>query len=330
MGTPAQGHKSYMQFGREAAYGTGVAATHRLGFVSSSVEPVLGFVRDNTLNDAVVRSAIYPVGQFARGQIEMVLDYAGLLLLFDGVFGTGTFGSTGGTTTGAGPYTHVFTEKSLLNSYTIELIEGNVPANKCQRLIGAKIVGMTVRGEAGQGDNALVRVIWDIIAKEKQTDQTPTGALTAVSRTSVLFHQATTVDDGTADSSADVRLRSFELALVSPVAEDRFYFGSTTIDEPLRSDFVAPTLRLVKEFQTKTLIDAFKAGTSGSPQLVFTSGTNVITIEMGTAKATAYTHPVSGYGIVTQEVTWEGLQTAGPPVYGVKFTVVNSQATIVT
>lgn len=329
MGTPAQGHKSYMQFGREATYGTAVPATHRLGFVNSNVEPEIGIVRDNTLNDAVVRSSIYPVGELARGTIEMVLDYAGLLLLFDGVMGTGTFGANGGSTTGAGPYTHVFKEKSFLNSYTIEIVEGNIPSAKCQRLIGAKIVGMTIRGEAGQGDGALIRVVWDILAKQKQTDQTPTAALTAVARSSALFHHAT-VDDGTADAAADVRLRSFEIRLQSPVADDRFYFGSTTIDEPLRSDFVAPTMRFTKEFQTKTLIDAYKAGTTGTPEISFASGADSVSFAFGTAKATAYAHPVSGYGIITQDVTWEGLLTDDTVDYGLRVQVVNSQATITT
>jgi hypothetical protein len=330
MGTPAQGHKSYLQFGREAVYGTGVAATHRLGFVSSGVEPEIGIVRDNTLNNQVVRSSIYPVGQRARGQIEMVLDYDGLLLLFDGAFGTATFAANGGTTSGTGPYTHTFTERSLLNSYTIEIVEGNVPANKCQRLIGAKIFGFTIRGEAGQGDGALVRVVWDVLAKEKQTDQTPTASLTAVARSSVLFHQAATINDGTADAAADVRMRSFEINLGSPVHDDRFYLGSTTIDEPIRSDFVAPTMRFVKEFHTKTLIDAMKAGTTGNPALGFNSGTDWITLQMDTAKATTYTHPISGYGIITQEVTWEGLLTDAATDFGLKMTVINDQATIVT
>lgn len=331
MGTPAQGHKSYMQFGRESTYGTAATVTHRVGFVSASIQPDIGIVRDPTLNNSVLRDTLYPVGERATGTIEMVMDYEGLLLLWDGVFGTGTYGNTGGTTTGAGPYAHAFVEKSFLNSYTIELIEGDVPTTKCQRLLGAKIVGFTVRGEAGQGENALVRVTWDIVAMSKTSNIAVTSPLTAVTRIPVLFHQSTIVDDGTADAAGLIRMRSFELKMESPIADDRFYLGSTTIDEPLRNDFCTTTLRVVKEFQSDTLLAAFKAGTAGSPQLQFTSGTNIYDFAIANAKLTAYSHEVSGYGILTQDATWEALLQAGSsPPRALLLTVTNSQAMIVT
>lgn len=128
----------------------------------------------------------------------------------------------------------------------------------------------------------------------------------------VLYHQATTIDDGTADASGSVRVRSFEVTLENPHAEDRFYLGSVNIDEPLRSDFLTARWRLTQEFTTQTQFDAARNFTEGSPKLVFQhptliDGTNKREFEMRSNRANLveFTDPVEGYGVLISTATWE-------------------------
>lgn len=326
MGTPGFGFQSYIQFGRESTWGTAVAATKRLGFLNENVQPNIGFIKDNTLNNATVRANIYPVGEYAIGTIDMVLDYEGLLMLFDGVYGTATFGNNGGADAGVGPYTHTFTEKALLNSYTIEIIKGNISATKCDRLIGAKIVGFNIKAAAGQSNQGLCTVTWDIVAKQKQIDQTPTAALTAITRVPSFFYQAAVVDN-TADAVGLQKVRSFDLIVKRAVDDKRFYMGSTTIDEPVVNDYSMGTLKFQRELQSTTLKTAFSAGTAANPTLTLTSGAKVIAFTIGAGVLTQYTDAVTGYGIVLQDATIEAVSNAG---VGVGLVITNTQATITT
>ena len=328
MAVPGLGHKSYLQVGREAVWGTAVAATHRFGVKRMSIEPVIGAIRDEQLNDKPFRDALYQGGLLYKGTVAMNLTYAGQMLLFDGVFGTATFGSNGGATSGVGPYTHTFNQKALLNSYTLQMIEGNILDTKCQRVDGAKIVGMRIRGESGTGELAILEVEFDFLAKDKTVNIAPTGSLTIQNTAPVLYHQATTVDNGIRTSS--VSISSFEIELPNPVHEDRFYLGAVNIDEPIRSNFSEPKWRFSAELQSDDELEAADAFTTGTPQLIFTSGTTTMTFEMGEAKLIEYSNPVSNYGRIMQSFTWEGSGDGAGTESAFRLINVNAQATITT
>lgn len=125
----------------------------------------------------------------------------------------------------------------------------------------------------------------------------------------VLYHQGVTIDDGTADTP---RIRSFEVTLESPHAEDRFYLGSVNIDEPLRSDFLTARWRLTQEFSTKTQFDAARAFTEGSPKLLFRHTTDIgsgnfreFELRSNRANLVEFSNPVEGYGVLISTATWE-------------------------
>jgi hypothetical protein len=330
MGTPGRGHVSYLQFGRETVAGTPVAATRRIPFISNVVTPDIGFIESDLLDNSVSRSNFYQGGQGFPFTIEGETWYEGLLLLIDGLMGTATFGANGGTTTGTNPYVHTFIERALLNSYTFELIDGDIETTKCQRLAGAKLIGITVRCVAGRGNDAICKFTIEGFATGYATNITPTTSLTSVAALPVLYHEATTVDDGTADAASLIRMRSFELALTNEVDKERFYMSAINPDEPIRNNFLDVTFRAVKELQSKTLLDAALAFTSGSPKLVFGSAASKrITFDIGSAKIRSYTHPVNGYGIILQNVEWRAFKDP-TNLSALKIIVENTQATITT
>lgn len=385
MPTPGIGHLSYVQIGRESTFGTAVAATHKLEIVSQSLSPVIGVIRDPSLNNQPSRRGLYKGGQLIRGTIVTRLNYAGQELLWDSLFGTATFGTKGATSVGAGnPYLHPFKEGDLLNSLTLELAEGNIAASTVQRVVGAIVTGVVVRATAGNNESAMLTAEWSFIGVSKGTGATATGALTAATPNPVLYHQAQIIDDGINDASINttatiagsvnmtavpatpwalitvgmkvfgvgiaagttvsavpssglvtlssaatasasgvlvtfgvatptVRMRNFECSIQNNVTEDRFYLGSANIDQPLRGDFIAASMRLGFEFNTVAVLTAAAAFTTGSPELRFSDGAAtpaVFRFRMSEAVLTDYSNPVAGYGVLLASASWEGFRTS--------------------
>jgi hypothetical protein len=348
--------------------------------VSFNVAPQVGVIQDASLYGGQSRRALYQGALSYRGTFVVRLNYEGLEELLRGVFGAYARSVVSGVIAD-----HTFKEGATLNSYTFEVGAGDVPAGKVFRLLGAKLTGVTIRGTAGTGTDAMLQAEFTVIARDMQSDQTPTastspatvttclatssstltraafdfaGAGVAVGQTvshpsfpvgttvaavavgtvtlsapangslvtatavfstlqapsllPVLYHQAITADDGTADAASSVRIRSFEVTLENPHAEDRFYLGSLNIDEPIRQDFLTARWRLTQEFTTKAQFDAARAFTQGSPQFLFRhatdlGGTNFREFELRSNKANLveFSAPIEGYGIILSTATWE-------------------------
>lgn len=299
MAGEALGHKSYMQFVREATYGTGIAATRRAPLISADIELTTGQILDPSLDDSVSRTAIYQGRRGVNGSIRTRIDYEMYGLWWDCLFGTASFGSVGAATTGVGPYVHTFKELSILNSLTVQLVEGNIPAAKCSRLLGLKVEGATLRCQQGEGEQGLATVEWAVAAKDYEEDITPTAALSAPTPLPVLFHEATTWEDGSGDAAA-VRMRSFELSIRNPV-EKEGVIGQTTIEEPIRNNFLEVGFRSTKLYKTKAAHTRARAFTNSPVEVVFGSAaTKRMTLEMDTAKIRSHRKPVGGYGLILE------------------------------
>ena len=325
MTAPGQGSKSYWQFGREATWATAVAATKRVAPLSMGIEAVIKQEKDLSLHGGMVARDIVKVNERAEGAIETYLTYNEQLMLIDALCGTATYGSNGGSTSGSNPYTHTFTTKELFNSFTHQLIEGNIPASKCQRALGAKMTGLTFVGEVV----SIVRATWATVGKQKQTDQTPTGALSAATPLYVLTSHAV-LDDGTSDvAGSDVIMKSFEFSMQNGCAA-REDCGSDYILEPLRAGPEMARLKFRREFRTKALMDTWIAGTNLAFSLTFTSSPSSFKLEAANSRVVSFKNGIDDMDICYVEAELEAVYTSGSPDYGIKFTVVNAQATITT
>jgi hypothetical protein len=309
---PGTGRASFLQWGpKEASYGTFQAPTQKLELVSWSVNPEIGFIQDPSLYGQVARRGLFQGGLVYKGTFVVRLNYEGELELFRGAFGTYS-----SALVETGVRDHTFKLGALLNSYSPEVVIGDIPAGKCFRMLGAKLVGITIRGTAGTGNDAMLTAELTVLAKDFLSDQTLTGSLAFPPLFPVIYHSnnlaGAVVDDGTGDAAANVRVRSFEVGLESPHTEDRFYLGSQFIDEPVRADFATPTFRFTQEFTTKTQFDAARAFTEGSPRLVFQHPTVIgaaskreFELRANRANLREYTSPVESYGILISTATWE-------------------------
>lgn len=306
MGTPGFGFKSYLQFIKESStYGVYTAPDKKVELVSWGVQPVLSNIPDAALNAKRSRRATYKGGRLYRGTFVCRMNYDGMTELLRGVWG-----GYAGSTVEAGVYQHVFKEGTTLNAYTMEIIIGDVPSGKCYRLLGVKFTGVTFKWTAGTGREAMGTAEFNVIGTDMVSDQSPVSVASFPTIKPVLFHQATTVDDGTADTP---RVRSVEVSMENALADDRWYMGSVGIDEPLPNDFLTVKWKFTQEYQSKTLFDAAKALTVTTPSLLFSTGTDLagatkpweFELRSGTAYITDYGTPINGPDIIIATVTHE-------------------------
>ena len=340
--TPAYGYESLLQIGREATWNTAVAATHKFGIIELEVTPRHGTYMGRTLASSISKPAMYQGAVSYEVRALMTLSYDYLMLFFDGVMGTATFGANGGTTTGAGPYTHTWLEKSLLNSYTLECVEGNRGAagatGKCNRYYGAKIKSIKIHGEAvpTEGSACTLEVVF--VAPSVTVGFTTTASLVLATESPAYFYHATTVDDGTGDGfvagpTTNIIMKNFDITVDNVVAE-RYMIGLASMFEPQRNGFVSVQVNVVKELQTTAMLSAAAAFTQGSPKLVFDNAgsgaaNRQFTFDVGKAYITNYRNPIRGPEIVEQTATWEAIYDSGN-ASALKLINISGQATITT
>lgn len=331
---PGFHQNSSLQFGVETAWGTAVAATKRLPFKSQGIDLEVGSAASENINASLGRKTILtPIGKRAAGPIVFELDYENHLPLFDGYYGRATgvsHGTAGTAPTGSGPYTYVFYEKPLLNSYTYQLGEGNIPAGKVRRTPGGKIVSLRLSGTAAPDASGIINIEARIVGTDKEPNVTPTGSLSAPTDYPVYF-QELTFDDGSEDDVANEQvIRSFDLEMTSSVDENRRRFGSTSILEPVRSGFVSARLSFEREFNTESLLAKLRAGDTVTPVLTFdrTGDTDrQIKFELS-GKVVRCTNRVEGQGIMSQQVEVEAFLTDTTNDYIVRSTIKNGKATV--
>lgn len=281
MPVPAFGHKTYMQIGaKETTFGTFNAPSgtyaKKLEVVSWNLSPQLTTIRDRSLWAQLSRRAMYQGPVSYKGTITVRCNYEGLKEIFRGVFGT--YAATAVDTT----KDDAFTEGLTLNSYSIEIAYGDLPSGKILRVVGAKFIGLTIKGNAGTGDDGMLTVDLQVIARDIDTNAgagyTATGGLSFPTPYPVMFHQAVVVDDGTSDSASNIRMTAFEASIEQPHIEDRYYLSSLLMDEPIRSDFVVGKMKFTQEFNSMSQWLAARNFTTGSPRLVFQHPTALTTV----------------------------------------------------
>lgn len=310
------GIKSWIQFGRESVWAQAVAATHRIGFSNCTIEAKPGIVHSPNMpagNTTIAQgqpwmtdpanAGIDIASEYAAGNMTLPMDYNGLLQFFDMIYGTAAFGTYGAAVTGTGPYTHTFgPERELMNSATLQIYEGGVRASTVARVVGAKLLGLTLSGAAG----GALSLSLDVIGQQKALNLAPTAALSCIPRVPIYFSHLTSADDGSSDG--DLVLKAFELSIKPSMAAPEFRDGTKYIREPVRDGLITTTLKLTREYTSDTLITAFQAGTllTSKPSLTFSTGTYGLVITFNKAKIVAAPQPTPSLkGIMLQEVTYE-------------------------
>jgi hypothetical protein len=241
--------------------------------MSFKVAQVGGFVRDPSFWGQVSRRSQLQSGKYWKGSFVVRLSYDAMTELFRGVFGGYT-----NQLVETGVRDHVFIDPANATifppSYTFEYAVGGVPNYKVFRVTGAKILGVTIKGQVGTGNTNIVTAEFNIWATGFDTNAGAgyTAASNAMpTYTPIYAHNCIVATDGTADSAlaGTSRVTGFEVSYMPPWDEERFYLTSSTPDEPVRTDFLAPSWKLTQEFLTTSAMEKYRNLTTGSVKLVF-------------------------------------------------------------
>lgn len=328
MGSAAVQAKNYGQFGREAVWGTPVAPTKRIPYLSQDLEAVITKEEDPSYNGGQAANDLLSYTEHCQGPIEWQMSYDHMLWLIDWLCGTQTYGANGGTSFGPGPYTHTWYLRELHNSMVHEFSDGDIPAGKVGRGIGLKPTMFYMRGNS-EGTDSIMKLGCNVVGKEYQTNQTPGATLTVSPRTFIrMGHLASLFDDGVGESDADTRLREIDFT-VEGLNDKRFNAGSNFTDEPWRNGRPKARLRLVRERRSSAAQDLYKAGTNSGIVLTFVGSASLnLILTINNAKVESYKQRRDGYGLQLEELTWACLEDGGTPSSPFVLSVKNNQATI--
>ncbi len=322
MAFPGRMFLGYFQFGREAVWGTDVACTHRLRFLSLRPEASLEVADQDVMDGTGLLLAHWAGKKVVRLALECELTYTNFSLMWDGLMGTPTFAANGGATTGANPYVHVFDHGDVLNSYTLEIGMGDIPTGKVEQIVGAKIVSANFTGES----HGRIRARLTFEGKDFSTNVTPTALALPAAQDCVPFNALSAFNDGLGSTG---NILGFELSIDNKAPGRDF--AAQLVDEPIRNDFPEMSLMLREEFQSRSALDAQLAMTVGAPSLTFTtSASKILTLAFGAAHLV---DPVlrepEGRGRIIQPLTWKPIAAGSPSTY-LTATVTNAQALITT
>lgn len=327
----AYGPKKFLQVGLEATWKTGVAATHRIALLDFSAPKSVGLVEDRSGSGSANRLSSIPTIASVAGWFEVILDYDLHGILLDWAYGTATYGSAGESVSGAGPYVHTLRDSKLVfNSLTLQLGEGDIPSTKCATVVGAKCTRMTLRG-SGSGDGALIIARFEYLAADKSYTQTPTS-LSDRTRVNVLWTHISALTNGSADSSDQQSILSFEYVIENPLTMEATGRSPSTIDEPVLMGPRKTSLKLTQRMHTVTLQGLFAAIDSTqflTPTLTFTSSPRILALTFPKARLVSPVDPDSfaNDSIATQTLDFECYDGG---THASQMALTNAKATILT
>lgn len=314
MATPADGHKGYFQIGKAATWGTPATITNKWDFLDESIELDVDTIEDDALWGNVDARAAYQGSRFVKGSISFKVTFEGVMELLRGVLGT----YPAPTTVETGVRDHLIKSGAdTLPFYTGQIVKGNVPAGKCWSIDTFKMVSLSLEGSNQTGMAGVVKATLGIIGRDLDTNATPTAIGSFPSLFPVKFDQQITTDDGTADATADVAVRSWKLDIDQPHTDRERIYGALLISEPMRKGRPSYTWSMTQEFQTRTQLAALQAGTSGSPRFVYQHPTTIgvsskreFELRMNEAKLISTSVPTPGPGTLIATSVWKAFYDA--------------------
>lgn len=251
----------------ESTYGTFVAPTRFLEFVSEELKNNPGFVNTRSVGDQFQRSTRFRTfSKGAAGKIDFEVQNKGFGLLLQHALGSGSAAQVGGTT----EYTHtlipdVTTGGSGLMA-TVQIGRPDTGGTvRSFSYVGGKITEWTLKSEL---DKALMlSTVWDFQAEDVgqtlATQTLPSGC------TPLIFIDASmTIDAGA------VSVKALEVTGRKALDVDRRFHGAiTTKAQPIANGEYEVTGTLTLEFTSLTEYNKFVAGTLSKLVATWSYGT---------------------------------------------------------
>jgi hypothetical protein len=300
------GRSAFIKYAEETTYGTPVSATISNRVTSVSLSRSQERERTTSLSQSAAAFALGTFDGFeqAGGTIEMPVFYKGLGQLIKCAVG-------GATTTGGGPYTHVYEPSTTLPSLSIIFQRGTGSHEKFE---GCLINTMSISCEAGAEASASFEIIAET-AGARDSAITPTFG----DGSQMFHHQAGVL----AFNGVDYTVRSFEFSLDNKL-ERVNNLGSKLTGEPQISDVREVMITATLDLSDNNLYNAQLANTQSDVTLTFTAGADSCAFLLRNAKITEYSDDVNSFGRIERTVTFMGLATTSETAF--KITIINDDA----
>lgn len=162
--------------------------------------------------------------------------------------------SGNGTTT---PYTHTMSMSKDLDSFSVELSRGDIPAGKCFLFTGALIDQLTL----DLANEEALKITASLLAQTQASNQTPSAVVMPGDNIALYHHVAAGLT--IAGTAIAVGVKNLSLTINNNLDADRF-FMSKTMSQPKRKTWRDVTGQATTVFSEVALIDKFAAGTEGA------------------------------------------------------------------
>ena len=301
----------------ETTHGTAVTVDRFYPFVSESVaETPEQVVSQGIIAGRLTRDTEqHKVGTKAvAGSVETDLFQENAALLWQ--FALGSVSST--STAGSAPYTHTVTLADTLPSYTLQKGVSNTSNGggvTAYTYAGVKTMSFTFSGSVGEP----AKFKWDVTGGAIETTGTALAAASFASNAAVpfIFTEGSATIAGSAHPAA-----SFEFNGNNHLTDSRIYAGDEVTREQLRAARFEGSGKVSVEF-VDPLTTTFQAGTDIDIVLVFSDGTNSVTLTVHTI-LTGSTAATSGTGITMVDLAFADLYGDGTDNDAITAVVVNS------
>lgn len=304
------GWLSYLQFAREATYGTAPTITKRIQARVLGPGALRGVVKPGFLDGTFLRPIFKSGPRLSRPKIEIPVTYNTFGLWWDLLMGTDTYGANGGATTGpvSGIYTHSWTNfKPICNSHAFEFGMADIPTGKCERVLGFKPTRATFRSQASlDGEEQFLILALEGTGRPVEPNTSRTAGLSVVDTSYVQHHHIITAD--TVSGTTAPRTLDFELSIDLMMKERLFAEGSGLYSEPKRNGRPFCRLSIREEFQSDDALEAYLANTLYNHSIVFSDGgtpDKSISFTFAGQLVEPPVHDISDESIPTQQFTVE-------------------------
>ena len=301
-----QGRSGAIGFAEESTWGTAVSRSNWRPVISSALQRVPSVVPRTDLHaGGPTRRSKFIEREEAGGDVSVLATYDNIGMLLKAAMGSVS-------TSGSGPYTHVYTLAQTLPSLTIENIRGT--ATNSEVFEGCKVTSMGLECSAGTEMVMSLGFIAETAAARASAG-TPSFAGT---ENVVLHHQSGQLTF----NSVAYDIAGFNLSLTTGI-DRRDLLGSKLTKEPLRTGYAEISLSISLE-AADALYTAVNAGTESDATITWTSGASSIAFNVQNSYIESASDPISDAGIVSQDVVFRGLSDGSD--HGLSITVVNGNS----
>ncbi len=310
----ASGMAAQLGFAPEVTYGTGVTPTAFLPLVSESLTAQRERLESAGIiaGRRVLTSDQWSPGNVTvSGDVELELYNRGLGPLFRVMFGDVS-------TTGAGPYTHVFTPGDLAgDALTVQVGRpGTAGTVHPFTYTGMKVGSWELACAAGE----IATLKLAMVGRDETTATALASATYPATIKPLHFDHAAVSLAG-----SPVLVKSFTLAGDNGLDAGRRFLGDDLIAEPLEAGLRTYDGTLDVEFVDLTQYNRYVNASEVALSIVFTSGTDTVTIAAN-MRLDGETPNVSGTELLAQTVGFKAV-ASGADATAITATLVNGDAT---